>query len=123
MRSFEVIMPEANCPCSRDQPKRHRAAPIQSGSVCFPIISFHDLKDGPETVRVPWGVSPVRENCASRPESTGGWIFQAWFVARTLVPDGLDQSPARWTAYLQQQVGQDSLIAFSTTSRVSPVSF
>jgi hypothetical protein len=37
----------------------------------------------------------MRENCASRPESTGGWIFQAWLVARTLVPDGLDQSPAR----------------------------
>jgi hypothetical protein len=56
------------------------------------MIRFHDLKDSPETVWVPWGVSPVRENCASRPESTGGWILQAWFVAQTPVPDGLDQS-------------------------------
>jgi hypothetical protein len=31
--------------------------------------------------------------------------------------------PARLTAYLQQQVEQDSLTAFSTASRVSPVRF
>jgi hypothetical protein len=62
------------------------------------MIRFHDLKDSPETVWVPWGVSPVRENCASRPEATGGWILQAWFVAQTPVPDGLGQSPARWSS-------------------------
>jgi hypothetical protein len=50
------------------------------------MIRLHNLKDGPETVWVPLGVSPMRENCASRPESTSGWNLQAWLVARTLVP-------------------------------------
>jgi hypothetical protein len=38
------------------------------------MIRFHNLKDSPETVRVPWGVSPLRENRTSRPESTSGRI-------------------------------------------------
>ena len=36
MRSFEVITPEANCPGSRLQPKRHGAASIQKYSECIP---------------------------------------------------------------------------------------
>ena len=35
MRSFEVIMPEANRSGSRLQPKRRGAALIQGDSVCF----------------------------------------------------------------------------------------
>jgi hypothetical protein len=44
-------------------------------------------------------------------------LFGRWTLTQ------LPSSPAQRAAYLQQQVEQDSLTAFSTASRVSPVRF
>jgi len=54
-----------------------------------------------------------------------GWTTQVQFAdKRCLLLGWLNQpGPARLTAYLQQQEEQDSLTAFSTASRVSPVRF